>query len=82
MHPVCVCACVCVCVCVNNGCAAVYLMDDAAYVDRRRLGGQPLCGSGDDGMPTWMAAKLRLLRPIVQSWAKGTCTRIKIHVSR
>ena len=43
------------------------LMDESAYVDRRRLGGQPLRGRGDDGLPRWLAAKMRLLRPLVTS---------------
>ena len=42
-------------------------MDESAYVDRRRLGGQPLCGTGADGMPNWLEAKMRLLRPVIQS---------------
>ena len=42
-------------------------MDESAYVDRRRLAGQPLCGTAEDAMPTWLRAKMRLLRPVVGS---------------
>ena len=38
------------------------VMDESAYVDRRRLGGQPLCGTAADAMPLWLRAKMRLLR--------------------
>ena len=53
---------------LTDECAIVdHLMDESAYVDRRRLGGQPLCGTGADGMPNWLEAKMRLLRPVIQS---------------
>ena len=43
------------------------LMDESAYENRRRLGGQPLGGQvlGADGLPKWLGAKMRLLRPLV-----------------
>ena len=41
------------------------VMDDAAYAERRRLGGRPLLGTAEDGMPSWFAAKMRLLHPLV-----------------
>lgn len=42
------------------------VMDESAYVDRRRLGGQPLCGTAEDAMPLWLRAKMRLLRPVMR----------------
>ena len=43
------------------------VMDESAYVERRRLGGQPLCGTAEDAMPIWLRAKMRLLSPMMQS---------------
>ena len=43
------------------------VMDESAYVDRRRLGGQPLCGTAEDAMPLWLRAKMRLLRPVMRA---------------
>ena len=48
-----------------------HLMDESAYVDRRRLGGKPLVGLGDDDIPNWLAQKLRLLRPLMASPAEA-----------
>ena len=42
------------------------VMDESAYVDRRRLGGQPLCGTAEDAMPLWLRAKMRLLRAVMR----------------
>ena len=51
---------------VVDACAAVErVMDEAAYVNRRRLGGQPLRGQTDGGIPVWLATKMRLLRPVL-----------------
>ena len=53
-------------------CQAVsHLMDESAYVDRRRLGGKPLVGLGDDDIPNWLATKMRLLRPLMTSPAEA-----------
>lgn len=41
------------------------VMDESAYADRRRLGGQPLCGTAEDAMPIWLRAKMRLLAPMM-----------------
>jgi hypothetical protein len=47
-------------------CASVErVMDDSAYAERRRLGGKPLIGRTDDGVPQWFEAKMRLLFPLV-----------------
>lgn len=43
------------------------VMDESAYVDRRRLGGQPLCGTAEDAMPIWLRAKMRYLSPMMQA---------------
>ena len=40
-------------------------MDDSAYAERRRLGGKPLLGTAEDGMPAWLKAKMLLLHCIV-----------------
>jgi len=42
------------------------VMDESAYVERRRLGGEPLCGTAEDAMPNWLRAKMRLLRPMMR----------------
>ena len=53
---------------LTDGCAVTEgVMDESAYVDRRRLGGQPLCGTAEDAMPIWLRAKMRLLSPMMQS---------------
>ena len=54
---------------VQESAATERVMDESAYVDRRRLGGEPLRGTDDsaDEMPNWLRAKMRLLSPIMQT---------------
>ena len=46
-------------------------MDDSAYRERRRLGGQPLLGTTEDGMPEWFRAKMLRLQCLVRDDHEG-----------
>ena len=46
-------------------------MEASAYRERRRLGGQPLLGTAEDGMPEWFRAKMLRLQCLVRDDHEG-----------